>query len=125
MAIEGALEGLFAGVDAAVELVVYTSSDESTVLDTTSWTNVLLDIRKRDTSSTAKLSKSGSRSGTFNASPGVNTQKWTFTLTDDELAATVFPGDDWTGRYSIKRTDSGSEQILRYGDVTITRVTQV
>jgi hypothetical protein len=109
--------GLFVGADMAVE---YTDTDE----DMTGWT-IVLDIRKADTSADpAKLSKTGVASGTYNVTPASNTQTFTFTLSDDDLAASVFPGDDWTGRYSIKRTDTGVEMPLRYGAVTITRVTQ-
>ena len=122
MATEGALvdstsgDGLFIGSDAIVE---YTDTD----VDMTGWT-LVLDIRKTDTSSTAKLTKTGVESGTYNATPASNTQKFRFTLSDDELAASIFTGDDWTGRYSIKRTDAGAEAILRYGVATLKRVTQ-
>src|SRR5678816_1862293 len=124
MAIEAALEGLYVGVDMTVELTVYTTDAQTACTDVTGWTT-LLEIRKKDTSGgAAKLSKSGLVSGTFNAIPASNTQKVSFPLTDDDLADTIFPGDDWSGRYSIKRTDSGLETVLAYGDVTITRVTQ-
>ena len=127
MAIEGALEGpegqvLFVGAD---HEVVYRDATSPAVLDMTGWT-IVLDIRKKDTSSDpAKLSKTGVVSGTYSATPATNTQKVTFTLTDDDLAATIFSGDDVTWRYSIKRTNAGSEQPLRYGDVVMNRVTQV
>jgi hypothetical protein len=123
MATEGALvdstsgEGLYVGTDAIVE---YTDTDE----DMAGWT-LVLDIRPADTTSTAKLSKTGVESGTYHATPASNTQKFSFSLSDDELAASIFSGDDWSGRYSIKRTDPGSEAILRFGAVTIKRVTQI
>ena len=123
MATEAALEGLFVGADHSIDVTVY-KANGTDIQDITGWT-IVLDIRKKDTSTAALLSKTGVVSGTYNISPGTNTQKVTFTLADDpDLAATVFTGDDWTGRYSIKRTDAGSEQPLRYGAVTITRVTQ-
>lgn len=130
MAIDGALidstseEGLYIGADHVVEMVVYANKAKTTVKEITGWT-IVLDIRPKDTSSATKLMKTGTVSGTFNATPASNTQKVSFTLTDDDLASTVFTGDDPVLRYSIKRTDSGSEQPLRYGDVTLTRVTQV
>lgn len=121
MATEGDLIGLFVGAD---HVVSYTDSDDPPT-DMAGWT-VVLDIRKKDTSAApALLSKTGVVSGTYSATVASNTQKVTFTLTDDDLASTVFTGDDWRGRYSIKRTDAGLEQPLRFGKVTIERVTQV
>lgn len=120
MAVEGELAGLFIGGDSEV---VYRDQDEPPV-NMLGWT-VVLDIRKTDTSpDPAKLSKVGVVSGVYANTLAANLQKVTFTLTDDDLAATVFPGDDPAMRYSIKRTDAGSEQPLRYGDCTIVRVTQ-
>jgi hypothetical protein len=124
MAIDAALEGLYIGADHSVELTVYTSAALTAIQDISGWT-IVLDIRKKDSSPTpALLSKTGTVSGTHNSSPGSNTQKCTFTLSDDDLAATVFTGDEFTGRYSIWRTDAGSEQPLRFGDCTITRTTR-
>lgn len=119
MATEGTLDGLFVGADHSV---VYTDSDDPPT-DMSGWT-VVLDIRKEDTSSASLLSKTGTVSGSYNADPDLNTQKVTFTLSDDDLAATIFTKDDATLRYSIKRTDAGAEQPLRYGDCTIVRITQ-
>ncbi len=124
MAIEGAINGLYVGSDQSIVMTVYTDEDQATVQEITGW-SILLDIRKSDTAPTAKLSIAGVVSGVFNAVPATNTQVVTFTLTDTDLAATIFKGDDTPLRYSIKRTDNGFEQPLRYGDVTITRVTQV
>jgi hypothetical protein len=129
MAIDGALvdgtteETLYIGADHSVVMTVYSNSGKTTIQDIAGWT-IVLEIRKKDTSPTALLTKTGTVSGTFNATPGSNTQKCTFTLSDDDLAATVFTGDEFTGRYSIWRTDAGSEQPLRFGDCTITRTTR-
>jgi hypothetical protein len=116
MATEAALEGLYVGADHVIE---YTDTDENM----TGWT-LVLDIRKSDRAATALLAETGVESGTYNATPASNTQKFSFTLSDDELAATIFTGDEWTGRYSIWRTDAGFEQPLRFGDCTITRTTR-
>lgn len=117
-------QGLYVGADQSVELTVYSNSAKTTIQDVTGWT-ILLDIRRKDTSaSPALLSKTGTVSGVFNATPASNTQKVTFTLSDDDLAATIFTGDEFEGRYSIWRTDAGSEQPLRFGDCTITRLTR-
>jgi hypothetical protein len=125
MAIEGELVGpenqvLFVGADSEV---VYTDADDPPT-DMSGWT-VVLDIRKKDTSSDPPLlSVTGVVSGVYANSLATNAQKVTFTLTDSALAATIFKGDDPVLRYSIKRTDPGAEQPLRYGDCPITRVTQ-
>ena len=129
MALEGALvdstseEGLYIGADHTVDLTVYSNAGKTAIQDITGWT-IVLDIRKKDTAATALLSKTASISGSYNSSPGSNTQKATFTLADTDLAASTFTGDEFTGRYSIWRTDDGSEQPLRYGDITITRTTR-
>jgi hypothetical protein len=124
MALEGALTGLYVGADHAIDMTVYTDSTQETVQEITGWA-ILLDIRDYDRASTTLLSVAGTVSGVFNSSPGTNTQNVTFALSDTDLAASIFKGDDTPLRYSIKRTDNGFEQPLRYGDVTITRVTQV
>jgi hypothetical protein len=120
MATAGELIGLFVGADHSV---IYSDADDPPT-DMAGWT-VVLDIRKRDTSASALLSATGVVSGTYSATVASNTQIVTFTLTDEDLAAAIFTGNEWHGRHSIKRTDTGFEQPLRYGDVTITRVTQV
>lgn len=129
MAIDDALvdatseEGLYVGADHSVVMTVYSNSAKTTIQDISGWT-IVLDIRKKDTTASALLSVTGTVSGTFNATPASNTQKVTFTLADTDLAATVFTGDEFEGRYSVWRTDAGSEQPLRYGDITITRTTR-
>lgn len=121
MAIEGTLDGIFVGAD---HEIVYTDAT-SPLKDMTGWT-VVLDIRKKDTSGEPPLlTKTGVVSGVYSATPASNTQKVTFTLSDDDLAATIFKGDDRTLRYSIKRTNTGAEQPLRYGNMVMNRVTQV
>lgn len=120
MATEADLEGLFVGADHTVE---YTDSDDPPT-DMSGWT-VVLDIRESVTSGTALVSVTGVVSGTYNSTAASNTQKVTFTLTDDNLSASVFTGANPTVYYSIKRTDTGFEQPLRHGKVPFNRVTQV
>jgi len=130
MAIQGdlvdrtSLEGLYVGADHVIDVVIYSDTDLTTIIDTSSWTLVTLDFRKSDLAAATVLSVNGTRSGTFNADPDVNTEKWSFTLSDDQLAATVFTGDDPTSRYSIWRKDAGSEQPVRFGTATFGRTTQ-
>lgn len=120
MATESTLEGLHVGAD---HQIVYRDSDEPPT-NMLGWT-VVLDIRKKDTSNDpALLSKTGVVSGIYANTQAMNAQVVTFTLSDDDLAATIFKGEDPTVRGSIKRTDAGSEQPLWYGDVPMNRVTQ-
>jgi hypothetical protein len=119
---EGTLEGLYVGADQSVELTVY-QEDGVTPQNVAGWATTL-DIRKSDTAPAAKLSVSGSVSGTYNADPEVNTQVITFALSASALASTVLPGDDPALRYSIWRTDSGHKTPLRFGSVIFTRVTR-
>jgi hypothetical protein len=129
MAVEGTLEGpngelLFVGTDGIVELTVF-EADGVTPKDILGWT-IWLDIRKKDTTADpALLLKQGTVQGVFNVDPDLNAQVCRWALSDDDLAVTIFPKDDEKLRYSIKRTDAGAEQILRFGDATIMRVTQV
>lgn len=119
MATEAALTGLFVGAD---QTVTYSDSSDAPP-DMTAWT-LVLDIRKTDKSGTSLLSSTGVVSGTYNADPDINAQVCTFTLTDDDLAASIFTGNEFEGRYSIKRTNAGFELPVAYGNITITRVTQ-
>lgn len=128
MAKEGPLDGLFVGADHVVEY----RSDQNPPEDMTGWT-IVLDIRRKDTHGTALLTKAMPVTGTYNSTPydpnnpASNPQKASCSISDDELSATIFKGDDekLALRYSIKRTNDGFEQPLRYGDCQIIRVTQV
>ena len=123
MAIEGSLSGLHAGADHQVVFTNYTDQDLDTIQDSTGW-DIELDIRSYDRSSTAMLTAQGTVSGVFNASPALNTQVTTFSLSAALLATTIFKGDDTPLRYSVWRTDTGFRQPLRYGDVALIRTTQ-
>src|SRR5689334_12725867 len=115
MAIEGSLAGLYVGAD---HQVVYTDASDPPA-DMSGWT-IVLEVRKFDSHPTILLSKTGTVSGTYNADPSMNTQKCTFVLdAETDLSSTKFPGDDQQLRYSIKRTDDGFEQPLRYGDLPL------
>ena len=124
MALETTLT-LYVGADASAVYTNYSSSALTTIVEMTGWT-VVLDIRTSDTSPNALLSKTGVISGVFNSTPASNTQVCTFTITDDDTDKAIFPADEAnkTYRFSIKRTDAGSEHPLAYGDCTMVRVTQ-
>ena len=128
MAIEGALEGengevLFVSADHIVEMSIF-QADGVTPQDIAGWT-IRLDIRTKDVSTRVLFAADGAVSGTFNADPVLNAQVVSWTVSDVDLAATTFKGDDPECRYSVKRTDDGSEQVLRFGAAVLNRTTQV
>ena len=120
MATEADIDGLFVGAD---HTIIYTDSDDPPS-DMTGWT-IVLDIRKKDISSTILKQVTGVVSGVYSSTPASNFQIVTFILSDDDLAASIFHGDDPKPRYSIKRTNPSAEQPLRFGTLNLTRVTQV
>ena len=81
---------------------------ETAAVDITSW-KVKRSVSHAD--SEAVLTKTAVVSGTFNATPAVNTQRATVTVADtdtDGLSARTY-------RYELKRTDNNLETILAYG----------
>ena len=121
MATEGALEDattgetLFVGGDFTIPFTVYTSGGV-TPQNITGWT-IVLDIRKRDSSGTVLLTTTATLTTPVSG-------LCTFTLDADDLSYETFTGDEFEGRYSIWRTDTGSRVPLRYGDCVINRTTQ-
>ena len=63
--------------------------------------------------------------GTFNSVAASNAQRVTWTCADTDLTTAIFGAGGGTFRYSLKRTDAGSEAILQYGNIVIQRATQV
>lgn len=84
----------------------------------------VLDIRKADKSSTAILTASLTITGSFNSTASSNTQRLRWTFADTEITTTLFSTDGGTFRYSVKRTDDGSDTIVQWGDIVIDRATQ-
>jgi hypothetical protein len=70
-------------------------------------------------SHTVLIDKTATITGTYNADRVVNTQLAVVTLTDDDLTI-----DDGVHQHSLKRTDSGSETVLVYGNYIVQRTTQ-
>ena len=100
----------------------------ATAKEITGWA-ITFDVRKLDKSSTSIVSKTvGSGiaiTGVFNSVAATNTQRAVVTLdADTDLTTAKFSSDGGTFRYSLKRTDDGSETVLAYGDFVVERATQ-
>lgn len=76
-------------------------------------------VRPSDSSGTTTLTKSVTVTGTYNANRNTNTQRAVVTLTDTDMSITA-----GTYRYSLKRTDDGSETIIAWGDFIVEQATQ-
>jgi hypothetical protein len=115
MAIEQAIGGdntLFVGEDKEFELEVI---DQFNVpKDITTW-EILFDVRKLDTSTTAIVSKTATIIGAYNADRTLNSQRAFVILSDDDM--NLFKGfPAFTYRYSWKRMTTSNETVLAFGD---------
>ena len=111
---------VFVGEDKTVRLEVVDA--DLVPVDVTGWATTL-DVRLLESDAAALLTKAGAVAGVYAATRAANTQRLLFALTDTQLARTIFDGR--TYRYSIKRTDDGSETILAYGPWIMKLATQV
>lgn len=99
----------YVGEDKTLRFTIYTDDTETTCQDVTGFT-ISWKLASRP-GATALLTKSGVVSGTFNASPSVNTQRVTVSVADtdtDGLTATTY-------YHELKRTDAGNEAVLAQG----------
>lgn len=94
----------------------------ATAKDITGWT-IILDIRKKDSATTALYSQTLTIIGTFNSVASSNTQRARWIGVDTEITTAIFKTKGGTFRYSVKRNDSGAETILQWGDIVIDRAT--
>lgn len=95
---------------------------ETAAINIASWTlSWMVKRRKSDADVDAVLTKTTTSGiaidGTFNATPGTNTQVATVTV-DDTDTLTLPPGSYYA---ELKRTDAGFETVLAYGVLTIKR----
>lgn len=116
---------LFVGEDKTLRLELLDENDLP--VNMAGWT-MLFDVREKDNSSAALLSKVPSVTGAYNAARAANTQRAEVTLTDDDLAATIFKGSNLTAgaktyRHSWKRMDAGNETVLSRGDFSPEKAT--
>lgn len=93
-------------------------SASSTPVDMTGWT-LLFDVRVKDTSADAILSKTPTVTGTYNASRALNTQRAVVAVSDTEM--NLFKQK--TYRHSWKRMDDGVETVLSRGNFTPEKAT--
>ena len=113
----------FLGTDKVYDFLVYTSSAKTAHRDVTGYTTSFMVKRRRtDADLAAILTKAGVVSGTFNASPALNTQKISVTLVDDETDTEIAPG---VAYWELKRTNSGSEDVLAFGTIELRRAVHV
>ena len=104
------------------------NTDGTVAKEITGWA-LTFDVRKLDKSGTVILSKTVGAgitiAGVFNATASSNLQRATVALDADlDLTVAKFSIDGGTFRYSLKRTDDGSETVLAYGDFVVDRATQ-
>lgn len=110
---------LFIGEDKVLRIPIV--DDAGAAQDITGWT-IKFVVRKTDKSTTALISKTATIDGVF--SPTANPLRAQITLSDDDLAVTVFTKAG-TYRHSWKRDEGGVETLLAYGPFEIERATQV
>lgn len=108
-------DSVFLGEDKQLQFTIYTDATLAACQDvsgfTLSWS---LAARPGATVALAKTLGSGiSVTGTFNASPPVNTQRIVITLADTDTDAIAFG----TWYHELKRTDAGLEAVLAQGTI--------
>ncbi len=121
---------IFIGEDKQIRFPVYDDDADPVVPLDVSGFSMIWVLRKSDTASDpALLSKTtGSGitiTGTFNADPLINTQRVVVALADTDTAgndgSVLIPPKKY--RYSLKRTDAGSETILAFGNFVLREAT--
>lgn len=110
---------LFLGVDHQFEFTIL-NAGETAAIDVATWTLSWMLKRRWSDADAAKLLQKTSGSGititgTFNATPGTNTQRVVVTIADEDTDA-LAQGKRY---YELKRTDAGFETILAYGALTL------
>jgi hypothetical protein len=111
------------GTDKSWDFTVYTSAQKTTIRDITGWTiSFMIKRNIEDADGAALVLANGTVSGTFNASPAVNTQKFRVTLVDTDTDTEVAPG---VAHWESKRTDAGFEEVLAYGSMDLRRAVHI
>ncbi len=100
-----------------------TDETGATAKDVTGWA-ITFDIRSKRTSEDVLVTKTATIAGTFNSVLATSTQKVTVTIADTDITTDDFGASGGTFYYSLKRTDDGSEGILKEGRIVIQRATQ-
>ena len=120
-------DDVFIGEDKTLSFTVLDA--DGVPIDIAGWAMAFI-VRRKDTATgdpvLSKATGSGiSITGTYNVAPNVNTQRAVVALADTDTA-----GNDGTVlvapykyRYSLKRTDAGSETILAFGNFVLREAT--
>lgn len=109
------------------DLAAFDPEDETTWVpkDITGFTLTFIVRNQQSATGTALATKSGSVSGTYNASRSVNTQRAVVAIADtdfiSESGGLIPPG---TTYYSLNRTDAGAETVLVFGEFIVQETTQ-
>ena len=120
---------IFIGEDKQIRFPVYDDDNDGIPLDVSGYAMTWI-LRKKDTASDpALLTKTTGAgitvTGTFDVDPDVNTQRVVVTLADTDMATdlgvVIIPPLKY--RYSLKRTDAGSETILAFGNFVLREAT--
>lgn len=109
----GDTEDWFTDEDKVLSFEIYDST-EALIEDVDGWT-IEWKLRHVRDDDRVLLTKSGSVTGSYSADPVINTQRTNITIADTDTA-TFQPGKY---RYTLRRTDTGNETMLAYGDVTL------
>ena len=112
----GGSGSLFVGEDKS--LIIEVLDSLGVPVNVSGW-SIIFDIRKKDSSPEAILSKTPTVQGVYNATRSVNTQRVAVQLT----SANMDLFKEATYRHSLKRTDSGSETVLAWGNFVVQKAT--
>jgi hypothetical protein len=111
------------GSDKSWDFTVYTTDQKTVVRNVTGYTTSFKVKRNvEDADAAALITAAGVVSGTFNASPALNTQIVTVTLADTDTDTEIEPG---LAYWELKRTNDGSEAPLAYGTIELRRAVHV
>lgn len=128
-----AADEIFIGEDKVLRFPIYTDDAATAVVDVTGWA-LQWTQRKHDAAVTALIEKSTETSppgitleGVYNSDPAVNTQEVVIHLeaadSYDPAASPPTALKAGTYRHGLRRTDSGFQTQLSYGDIPWLRST--
>lgn len=111
----------FIGEDKILKYAIY-ALDGVTPENITGW-DLRFDVRKKDSSPTAVLTKTSGAgitiTGTYDVSPSINTQRVEISIADTDTNDLK----PFTYRYSLKRMNDTGEAILAFGNLVLRQAT--
>lgn len=107
---------LFIGTDFSFQFVILDST-ETAVIDVSTWAmSFMIKQDSRDADAAALFTETAIVvTGTYNSDPAVNTQLASVVIEDTDTTSLVAGSYFW----ELKRTDSGIETILAYGQIEL------